>query len=620
LKLLKQFVKNIIGASARYPITLFCALAACVLFIYQNHLPSASSNALKGNLVRWAIECTAGISLFFAFHIYSENKNLDWAKRLGFILLGTSILVLHFYSIPNDAYNFALNYTLRYFTIILCFHLVISFSLYNTGQEINWFWRFNEYLFVRISTSVLFTAVLFIGISGAIWAVDVLFGINIPNKYYIDVLLVCLFVLNTLFFLYSLPNDTHDFEKEQPYKESLRIFLQYILIPICFLYGSILLIYLGKIIITKNFPKGWVAWPILIFSAIGILTYLLAYPIRQSATTVIKWFCTNFHYFLLPMIAMYLISLGKRVSLYGITEQRYLALGLGIWLAFVCLYNMISKKDNIIFYPISLCILLALSSFGPWGMYRLSATNQYNRLLTILENNKAIENNKIVKPLKKNWNKADKKQIESIIHYLYTHNQMKLLKDVLPSSDSAKLNKLIQSGFDERNVGVLLGLGESPTLNSKGEPINYFTCTSNLPGFQNLPLHTNGLKNVLQIVAIDYSTEEGAEPPLITDTNQYFALLDKNKLYIIKQNDTVIQLLLDEYTQKLKTETAKVLGNTSFFDNTFTNLTLPYTSQVLNRADLQYQSKEIVLYVDEVKCLQTTSKTTAIYLNGYAIF
>ncbi len=616
---IKNFCKQLLFTTKRFPLVILFVSIACSLFLYQNHFTNSPNLlSLKSNLIGLCIECVAGIPLFFAFHIYAENKVIDRYKQIGFFALALCLLGLHFYTIPNDVYNFALNYTLRYFLIILCFHLIVSFSLYNEQTEIDAFWLYNEFLFVRIFTTLLFTLIFFAGIAGAIWAVDVLFGINIDSKYYFDVLGIMFFIFNTYFFLNTIPQDTHYFEREKTYQPALKVFVKNILIPIVIIYGVVLFLYLGKILLSHSLPKGWVAIPILIFSGLGILAYLLSYPIRAEKKDVIFYFCQYFFYILLPFLSLYFSSIVKRINHYGLTEERYIGLALGIWLAFIAIYKLTSKKDYIIFIPVSLCILLVLCSFGPWGMYKLSATNQFNRLKVLLTQNDLIKSGKIISTPKKLKNKKDAKQINSIISYLFTHNAIDKIKPLLHDNEIKKLDQFIKEGYDEKNVGVLLGV-ETENGITTFEEKNYFTCNSNTIGMNSLPIETKGHYKILEINAIDF-WESNVDFELANDSSQFVSFLKNNYLFILHQTDTVLKMELKNYTSQMKKQVLQSIGDSTFFNKTISNITLPYRQQYYSREKMMYQTEEAVLYVQELKCIQTKTQTKAIGISGYAIF
>ncbi|MBK8672285.1 MAG: DUF4153 domain-containing protein [Bacteroidetes bacterium] len=62
----------------------------------------------------------------------------------------------------------------------------------------------------------------------------------------------------------------------------MRIFAQFILMPLVIIYLVILYLYGGKIIFKVIYQIGWVSNLILTFSVFGILALLLIYPLRND--------------------------------------------------------------------------------------------------------------------------------------------------------------------------------------------------------------------------------------------------------------------------------------------------------------------------------------------------
>ena len=126
---------------------------------------------------------------------------------------------------------------------------------------------------------------------------------------------------------------------------------------------------------------GWVSYLVIGFSVGGILSLLLIYPVRNDENN--KWiliFSRFFYFALFPLIILLFLAIKRRISDYGITEQRYFILST-CPLAFIycCLFSF-SKTKNIKHIPVSLCILTLAVSFGPWGAFHVSLTSQENRL------------------------------------------------------------------------------------------------------------------------------------------------------------------------------------------------------------------------------------------------
>jgi hypothetical protein len=144
---------------------------------------------------------------------------------------------------------------------------MISVSAYVKEKDLSRFWQFNQFLFIRFFTSVIFSFTLIIGLASALWATENLFGLDINGKYYADIIFFVALIFNTLFFLMGIPNNFAVFSNTIEYKNALRIFVQYIMIPMLGIYLIILYFYLFKIVFLQKIPDGWVCVPILIFSS-----------------------------------------------------------------------------------------------------------------------------------------------------------------------------------------------------------------------------------------------------------------------------------------------------------------------------------------------------------------
>ncbi|MBN2093480.1 DUF4153 domain-containing protein, partial [candidate division KSB1 bacterium] len=166
-------------------------------------------------------------------------------------------------------------------------------------------------------------------------------------------------------------------------------------------------------------PQGWVSKLILGFSATGIFTLLLLYPIRDlSENRWIRLAWRWFFYILMPLLIMLPLAVWRRVSQYGITEGRYLALVLGGWLIFLVIYFLIMKGKNIKLIPLTLGGLCLLVSFGPWSVFDVSANSQVARLEKLLDQNTILVNAQVQKAAVKP-STEDSREISSILAYLH---------------------------------------------------------------------------------------------------------------------------------------------------------------------------------------------------------
>jgi hypothetical protein len=609
------------SALTRFPIAMLCGVLAFALLSVRNHFfAGPESLYYASNFTRLALTAIAGIPLFFAFHIFCESNRLDTAKKIGFTLLGGCLLGLHFYSIPPDYYNFELNYTLRYINLLLCLHLWIAVIVYNREATIYAFWQYNKSLFINFITCLAFSATLYLGIGGALYAINKLFNAHISSQYYLDVLFFCELVFNLALFLYNIPDEKEVWESKINYSNALRIFIQYICIPIIALYAIILGVYLISVLVQSRLPQRAIATPTLVFCAISVFTYLLAYPVKDGQYFWIRVFCKYIFYVLLPYLVFELLAVAGRVKEFALTENRYLALMLGLWLVAICIYMILSRVKNITYIPMSLGLVLAIASLPKVGMYSVSAATQKARLMNVLSENNLLKDGKVNLASKNALPLTEKErtQILASLRYLYTRSELSLLHPLLNAKDKATLERLAKEGYDASNFGSLFGVEEvsivASTDNGESEQITFVVQN---PELNNTPIKLNGGNQLLQFEATDYALNELESPIINTDLAQAF--VNDNKLQIVQKGDTLFNQSLDGMAILLSDYIEAKLNDSSFFGS-IGNLTLPYTTHYYSRDSLAYRNNLFTVYFDEVRLIKSGITPRISYARGYTIF
>jgi hypothetical protein len=369
-----------------------------------------------------------GISLQFALALIAERK--QWNKSIAGIV-GIALLLLYFFTTPDidDATD-----QIRFLVFLTGSHLLAAFAPYIVRNEINGFWQYNKTLFIRTLAAALFTGVLYAGLALALLAIDNLFNIEIDEDIYTDLAAILFCIFATWFFLAGVPSDFEELEKVDSYPNALKIFTQYVLLSLVGVYLIILYFYTGKILITWEWPIGWVSSLILGLAVAGILSLLLLYPIRnREGNRWIASFDRWYYRALLPLIVLLFLAIGRRISDYGFTESRYFVFGLSIWLAGVALYFVISRRDNIKVVPISLFAITVLSSFGPWGAFDVSVQSQTTRLRTLLEEKGLLVDGK-VHPANDTLDREVEGRVHSIINFLDDRNRLDDLRSWYPDT------------------------------------------------------------------------------------------------------------------------------------------------------------------------------------------
>ncbi|WP_345169466.1 DUF4153 domain-containing protein [Nibribacter koreensis] len=394
----------------RFPFTLLSAMMGTTVVWLMIDRDSREESILP----KLAIISALGLILFFVLELYSERKGNKPALRWGLMALGVLLLATYYFFLPQEP---AFKEMMRYLLWMIALHLAASFAAYLNWKVENGFWQFNKSLFLRLLTAALYTAVLFLGLLLALMAFDQLFDVKIDQKIYPKLWIFMVGIFNTWFFLAGVPNP-NTLEQVTDYPKGLKLFTQFVLLPLVTLYLVILYAYMGKILVQWEWPRGWVSYLVLGFSTAGIFSLLLIHPVRENeGNRWIRTFAKWFYRALFPLLILLLLAIWRRVRDYGITENRYIVLALALWLLAVALYFLFSRQKNIKFIPMTLGALALLVAVGPWGVFSVSQRSQTGRLQEILMQHQLLVNGKVQK-VKKEIPDTAAAEITSIVEYL----------------------------------------------------------------------------------------------------------------------------------------------------------------------------------------------------------
>ncbi|KXK51250.1 MAG: DUF4153 domain-containing protein [Chlorobi bacterium] len=401
---LRHLLDTATGTLRRFPLVLITSAGAAVAIMAETRQH------------RIPVVLGLGISLLFAIATIAERRGWNMGKSVAANLLGIGLLLLYFFLLPTG--DLELPDVIRFALFALSAHLFCAFGPFVGRGYGDGFWKYNQTLFLRSLTAALFSLTLYAGLGLAVLAAEKLLGFEPYKNVYLDLFCLIAGVFNTWFFLAGVPRDVGALAGETDYPKGLKIFSQYVLIPLVAIYALILYLYSAKILLSWSWPIGWTSMPVFVFSVAGILAFLLLYPIRQRegerwVATYARWF----FYLLLPLTSLPVLALWRRIGDYGITEERYLGLALAIWLALLAIGMIATRQRSIRAIPISLCIVAALATYGPWSATTLSIDSQTARLEQLLSNNGLLKNGKILPTVSAPY-PADEDDIRELLWFL----------------------------------------------------------------------------------------------------------------------------------------------------------------------------------------------------------
>ena len=430
------------SALRRFPLVLLSAALAATFALIE-------VDAHGESWLRGVMAAQLGIPLFFAIAVASETYG--WQRFMRYSVSAAAAL-------GTIAYGFTLSEDLgtvagtRFAQFNVGVHLLVAFAPFVRPTGTRGFWQYNKALFLRFLLALLYSVVLFAGLSVALLALDKLLGVDIGDKSYVRLLILVAFVFLTWVFVGGVPRDIAGLEQVDEYPRGLELFSQYVLVPLVAVYLAILTIYLLKVVITARWPSGWIGYLVSTVSATGILALLLVHPVatredRRWVGTFSRWFWIV----LLPAIVMLLLALGKRIGQYGITERRYLLLVLAIWLAATALWFVTGRRRSIKWIPVTLCLVALATSFGPWGAYAVSRRSQIGRLETLLaRNNLWVEGS--LRPTEGEVPLEECRQISAVLRYLVRTHGTESLRPRFPALAAADTTDSKPSGRPTRDT------------------------------------------------------------------------------------------------------------------------------------------------------------------------
>lgn len=380
-------------AILRFPLVLLSAILSGSIGIYAVH----SNIDLPETLGYLMAVIGLGISVFFAITVFFENNPFGRIYKMVVELLAIGLLFLIYLQVKSGA-NFGFeNTVLLLFRYALLSHLLVAFSPFLLKRNEISFWHYNRIMLIRVILTAVFVVCLYIGLSAAAAAIQTLFGMNIPNQFYFDLMVLLFGPVSVIFFCAGIPKNLSQLESSQEFPNVIRIFVQFVLIPLVIVYFIIMYAYFGKIVMEWNLPKGFLTYFINANLVIGILSYLLIFPYKLHVNNqLITVYLSYFFLVLIPVIGMQLVGIITRLVDYGFTEERYLVLLVALWVVFLILYFQFSKKKNTITIPLSMFVVVLVSTIGPISSQSITKMSQTSRIQQTLLDLKMIDNKKLI--------------------------------------------------------------------------------------------------------------------------------------------------------------------------------------------------------------------------------
>ena len=436
----------------RFPVTVFVSIIFVIVQIYINeHTYQPDLMRETYNRISMIIGMAIPLSLCLGF-ISEVFFNKDKVKQTLSYIIGLIILVLYYIFFLKDFTDWSY---IRYTGTIISLILAL-FYIPRLKRKENF-----EFHVLSLNNSIaitfIYSAVLYLGIIAILFTIDRLFDIKIDGKYYYYTFLIITFIFGVSLFISKLDSYEEDY-LEYDLSSALKILLIYIIIPLISIYTLILYIYFAQIVLTRQWPRGLVSNLVLWYSTLSVFIIFLITPILEE-NKIAKTFKLLFPKLVLPILLMMFVSMYQRVNQYGITENRYFIIVLGLWVTLIMIYFSLIKQLRNIIIPITLSLIILISVYGPLSAYKISIISQNNRLNSLLTNNGFLLDGSLIK--KDNVSKQEQREISNAIEYFNNKNALEYIK-VFPND------------FKTIDTDRILGFTFKPQIYGNYEDDNYF--------------------------------------------------------------------------------------------------------------------------------------------------
>lgn len=518
---ISNFLKSLYESIRRFPISIGLSTVFVVLMIIISETRSYSSQSVIEKLERVSMILALGFALSLGIKVFFEKKELTKLyQKLIAIAFSLIFLILYYFYLLKD---FNIIETTRYVGITLVFYISFIFIPYLEGKK-----NFELYVikfFGRLFITIIYSGVLYAGLSAILATIDKLLEVNVPSDFYFYTFLVVAGIFAPTYYLGGLPNIEDIFDKEN-YSNIFRVLLLYIIMPLIGVYTIILYIYFTKIIVTVKWPVGLVSHLVLWYALIssGVLFFIT--PIFKDRKYT-SYFMKILPKSIIPLMVLMFISIGIRIKAYGITENRYYVIALSLWVFCAMIYFSFTKNYKNIVLPITLSIIILITILGgPISSYEVSFRSQSNRLKNILVSNNMFKDSVIIK--NENISEKDKNEISSILEYINRNHNL---------SDISYLSK----DFKIENMDKVFGF--SLYLENYYEKNNfYFTSMQN-----GTPIDISGYDYMFDSRNMNQNEGKNQDSVSYDYSSNLFKVFKGNDVIYIKNIKEIGEKIVDKY-------------------------------------------------------------------------
>ena len=377
LTAIKKYPSQISSAFKRFPLAVAFAIFATIAFIYVYESGHTFNYKLSHWLLHYPIAATM-IALAVSL-VQESRKNTSKIPQIaaGAIWLVISIaLTLHLP--PKELFFIRLKYieTTYAFIYTTAFLSLFVAPFFKQNDE-NGFWVFLMRNAKAAVVAIAISVVLLIAIDGLLFGFFNLFDIKVSARPFVYSAIISSCTIFPILFFSGIPS-IDDCLQETPALNKFQTSTnKFLFLPVLSLYIVLLYAYIAKIIIQWEMPKGMVSYLVSASMLLMLLRVTLMLPERinpkqsfeSKLLKILPAAC-------IPLVILMSVGIIRRISDYGISEDRYYITAINIFYYAIIAILLIDKiKCKSRFIAIVFCSMFLIATNGP-----LSAINVTHRI------------------------------------------------------------------------------------------------------------------------------------------------------------------------------------------------------------------------------------------------
>ena len=377
LTAIKKYPSQISTAFKRFPLAAAFAIFTTIAFIYVFE-SYGSINYSKLTYWLFIYPITATMIALTISLVQESRKKFSIIPHIvaGAVWLAISI-ALAFYFVSTNNYTERTYVFATWLFIYTTSFLSIFVAPFFKQKDENGFWVF---LMKNAKAAVIAGAIsvfLLIAINGLLFGFSNLFDIEVSNRPYTYSAIICSCTIFPILFFSGIPS-IDECLQEAPALNKFQVSTnKFLFLPILSLYIILLYAYIAKIIIQWEMPKGMVSYLVSVSMLLLLLRVTLMHPERidpkpsfeKKLLKILPTAC-------IPLVILMSVGIMRRISDYGISEDRYYIAAVNIFYYIIIAILLIDKikcKSRVI--AIVFCSMFFILTNGP-----LSAINVTHRV------------------------------------------------------------------------------------------------------------------------------------------------------------------------------------------------------------------------------------------------